>query len=80
MDFGKEDLRLIEHALSRDAWGGQPVKDLLLRVRVELLNVHGIMSDVPSPNPDALPTPPDPRRTKPWPALKSSQDATGPAV
>lgn len=80
MDFGKEDLRLIEHALSRDAWGGQPVADLLSRVRRELFEVHGVRVDHEPPDPDAVPTPPDPRRTKPWPALKSSQDAAGPAV
>lgn len=40
-----------------------------------LLRLTRAMEPVPAPDPRAPIVAPDPRRTKPWPALKSSQDA-----
>lgn len=41
MDLTKDDLLLIEQALTRENWRGRPNADLLLRVRTRLLEDHG---------------------------------------
>lgn len=71
MDLSKDDLLVIEQALTRESWRGQPVRDLLLRVRVRLLKDHdhrtpdapvveGFKVVEPKPKGDT------------WPELKSS--------
>lgn len=62
--------RVVESALTAwDAGTAFPVRDFALRT------IRQAMDPVPAPDPRAPIKAPDPRRTKPWPELKSSQDA-----
>lgn len=72
MDLSKDDLLMIEHALTRDRWSGRQVEDLLTRVRAELLDAHDVLrSDKPLRASDHKVTEPKPKGDG-WPNLRSS--------
>lgn len=71
MDLSKEDLLLIEHALTREMWRSEPVADLLYRVRRSLLSDHDTRRQDYVPRKGFEVTVPTPKG-KGWPKLKSS--------
>lgn len=70
VDLSKDDLIAIEHALTREYWHAGPVADLLLRVRLVLLNEHDHRT-VDAPPKDYKVVEPKPKGEG-WPNLRSS--------
>lgn len=73
MDLSQDDLRTIEHALTRQRWAGVNVDDLLTRVRIEMGIPHAPITDAPDERTFRV-TAPKPKGEG-WPDLKAASDA-----